>query len=74
MKVQRRKLMEIFDNPRNLLFSSIKPSLNSNQFEMVHEQTAKIAKAIEHKNTLMDQLHKKLDVMLAPPEQKSKKK
>lgn len=67
VKVQKRKLMEIFENPRNLLFSSIKPSLNSNQFEMVHEQTAKIGKAIEHKNNLMDQLSKKLEVMLAPP-------
>ena len=59
--------MEIFDNPRNLLFSSVKPSLNSNQFEMVHEQTAKIARSIDHKNNLLDQLQKKIEVMLAPP-------
>ena len=71
VQAQKRKLREMFDNPRNLLFSSIKPSLNSNQFEMVHDQTAKIVRAIEIKHNMIDQLRTKIETMLAPVEKAS---
>ena len=62
------------NNPHLLLFSSIKPSLNSNQFEMVNDQTSKLAKAIEIKNNNLESLRTKIDTMLKPLGTKSPNK